>query len=364
MQITNETLAEVIALGGEMSNTTLKRIVALVGEDISNVRRRLSRMIGGGLIIKHSSDRDNFIDTTYSLSQKGSRFIDREVPKYSSRPGERLKRILKTDLMFHSVFSGAQVITVDEALSGSCGYCDIRNIKESQRKDWFRNNQSIGIYFLPHQIIVCYSLYPHMAFVEKNEGSVFGFLKRQIEYGSLKNRYTLQDIYYLFYYRGDEAYLNLLAARGGSGGSMKHFLKSTVKRGHGIFLDQTQTNTDITLLDLFSQPDYIGKTKNFFQRVVKKNYIQGFQSDGMLNDNPAILNPFMDITMITTMFQDIVSYRKTNNKSLKPTMLLFKDNIDIMSEVTVSRYPRSSPVKFIAIDYNDFRRGIGIAGGA
>ena len=371
MEATSENIIKTIALGGELSNSTCNSLFCYDSTRKKTVRQRLARLMRDGLILRHPSNRERNIDVTYTLSAKARKEygLEGEHLKYSSNPGTRLKRTLRTDFLSKVDLSGVRKTTIDEVFyNKGYGFCNTTEIEKEYCKDIFRNNQSIGIIFLPQQILVAYCIYSQMPFVLKNENNILQWLKREVEYGCLKSRYELRDIYYVFYYKGKETYLDwLMAQRTGGAKGIKDFVRGKLNRGHAVFLDGRSEDQSIMLIDMLTHSDYINDVKEWFLTPIDKSRkINGFLSDGAIGSRPVIINPFMDTAVTNSVFKEIVNYRKKHveDPSIKPILLSFSSNAEILGEIARRRYPRSNPVEVMTIEYIRYKRYIGEATGS
>lgn len=366
MEATSENIIKTIAIGGELSNSTFNSLFCCDDTKKKTVRQRLARLMRDGLILRHPSNRERDIDITYTLSAKARKEygLDGEHLKYSSNPGTRLKRTLKTEFLSRISLVGVRKVTIDEALNnGAYGFCNVTEIKKEHSKDIFRNNQSIGIIFLPKQILVSYCIYSQMPFIVKNENNILQWLKREIEYGNLKGRYNTSDIYYVFYYKDEKTYLDwLMKQKTGGAKGIKDFVRGKLNRGHAVFVDGKSEEQNIVLSDILTHSGYIREIRNWFLSPIDKNgQVVGFLSDGVLAGRPVVINPFMDTAVTNSVFKEIINYRKahTGEAPKKPILLSFSFNAKMLTKIIQRRYPRSNQIELMTIEYIRYKQNIG-----
>ena len=365
-------LLDLIRLGGELSNSTLSEAIKLSGRSNGAVREALHRLTDDDLALRHKSDRKNGIDFTYSLTKKGRDLLENSDSSdliFRTTPSLRQSKIVACDLFARLYLSSLPEITLEEGLyEGEVGWCMLKEERgeaAGDSKDLFRNNQAVGIIFLPKQIIILYCIRPNMRFNSQLESRITLELRRLIDYGELNGRYTPRDIFGVFHFLNTGTYLDwLMPNRRGGAKEIKRFMRDKFPRGNVIVSWKDNVASKKLLTDIFNGENILGQLKERFTGFLdRSDIVPGILADGTLCGAAVVSNPFADPSLINGLFSDILRFRRIHEgEELAPIVMLTLDsNKEIIRAVCQRRYPRSKPkFKVLGTDYDEWRQKIGL----
>lgn len=347
-------LLNLIRLGGELSNSTLSEAIKLSGRSNGAVREALHRLTDDDLVIRHKSDGKNGIDFSYSLTKKGRDLLENGDSSdliFRTTPSLRQSKIVACDLFARLYLSSLPEITLEDGLyEGEVGWCMLKAERVEGAggcKDIFRNNQAVGIVFLPKQILILYCVRPNMRFNSQLESRIPLELRRLIDYGELNGRYAPRDIYGVFHFLDTGTYLDwLMPNRRGGAKEIKKFMKDKFPRGNVIVSWKDNAESKKLLTDIFNGENVLGQLKERFTGFLDRSAIvPGILADGVYCGAAVVSNPFADPSLINGLFSDILRFRRINKgEELAPiVMLTLNFNKDIIRAVCQRRYPRSKP---------------------
>lgn len=365
-------LLDLIRFGGELSNSTLSETIKLSGRSTGAVREALHRLTDDDLVIRHKSDGNNGLDFSYSLTKKGRDLLENGDSSdliFRTTPSLRQSKIVACDLFARLYLSSLPEITLEDGLyEGEVGWCMLKAERGEAAggcKDLFRNNQAVGIVFLPKQLLILYCIRPNMRFNSQLESHIPLELRRLIEYGELHGRYTPQDIYGVFHFLDTGTYLDwLMPNRRGGAKEIKKFMKDKFPRGNVIVSWKDNAESKKLLTDIFNGENVLGQLKERFTGFLDRSTIvPGILADGVYCGAAVVSNPFADPSLINRLFSDILRFRRIHKgEELAPIVMISLDfNKEIIRAVCQRRYPRSKPkFKVLGLNYDEWRQEIGL----
>ena len=370
MKLVTQNLIDLVGLSGEIANSTLAEIIKN-SEASSNVPRQLLHRLvkDTKLLIKHPSNLEHGVDATYTFTKRGREATGYDSPHYiyEAAYGTRQHKILSADLLSIFYTSSLPEIALEDGLyNGAVGWCRLQNIRKIEKgdsKDTFRNNQAIGIAFLPKQILILYCIRPQMRFSDSAENGIPIEVRRLIEYGELKSRYTLNDLYAVFYFLDTATYLDwLMPTRTGGAKSIKQYIKNQYQRGHAIVIRKDEPQTKLLLRDIIEYENLLPELNhNMTNWLDRTQFVSGILSEGMSQDAVIVINSFADPVVINRLFSDIVKYRKKNGHAVEKSiyMMTLDFNKTVIRAVGERRYPTNKPYfKVMGIDYAEWRESV------
>lgn len=370
MKLVTQNLIDLVGLSGEIAGSTIAEIVKSSETSPNAARQLVHRLVKGTkLLIKHPSNPEHGVDATYTFTKRGREATGYDSPHYiyENAYGTRQHKILSADLLSIFYTSSLPEIALEDGLyNGAVGWSRLQGVRKKEKgdsKDTFRNNQAIGIAFLPKQILVLYCIRPQMRFSDSAESSIPLEIKRLIEFGELKGRYTFNDLYAVFYFLDTATYLDwLMPTRTGGAKSIKQYIKSQYPRGHAVVVRKDTPQTKLLLRDIIEcenlLPKLNGKMTNWIDRT---QFVSGILSEGMSKDAVIVINSFADPVVINRLYSDIVKYRKKNGHMVEePIYMMTLDfNKTLIRAVGERRYPTNKPYfKVMGIDYGEWRESI------
>ena len=365
MKVGTQNLLDLVGLSGEIANSTLTEIIEYSDTSDNVARQLLHRLVKDSkLLTKHPSDPKHGIGATYTLTKQGREATGCQSLNYiyETAYGTRQRKIIAADLLSIFYTSSLSEITFEDGLkNGAVGWCRLKSVRqegEGESKDIFRNNQAIGIAFLPKQLLVLYCVRPNMRFTESLESRIPIELKHSMEHGDLKGRYTKNDLYAVFHCLDTSTYIDwLMPGRTGGAKNIKEYIKKQYPRGHAIFTRRDDPQTKELIRDIIEDENLISNLNHKMTGWIDRTkFVSGITSEGMFKGSIIVINSFADPVVINRLFSDIAKYRRTNKRPVEEEiyMMTLNFNKEIIRKIGERRYPRSKPkFKVLGTDYDE-----------